>query len=286
MVKKFLKCVFWIPLLCGVFTIFSCHVDLLGLFGSTDLAKRLRERDNFVFLTDEDRTPSSGFGDEYSFIVLADTHIDGGDAYGLEKLKDKIYEINNDGDSANDVKFVVIAGDLTQYGTAQDINTFINIAGAFGVPCYPVIGNHDVYFGNWPEWKKLIGSTCYRIDGGDTTLFILDSANSWFGKDQLDWLEKELKNVSGKVFVFTHTNFFVESPLELQHITDIKERSRFISILRNKCDIMFMGHSHKRVISEAGNVRYVNIEDFKGTKVYCLVTVTNSGVSYKFEKLE
>ena len=276
MVKNCLK-IFLLFLMSGVFYFLSaCNVDFLGFFYSNDLDERLAERDNFKFLTGAQRSLS--FGDEYSFIVVSDTHIEDGDAFGLEALKDVIAD--NGG-----IKFVVFLGDITQYGSQKDINKFIEISKTFNIPCYPVIGNHDIYFGNWPVWKDNIGSTRYRIDGGETTLFILDSANAFFGNEQLDWLQKELKNTPGRVFVFTHSNLFVNDLPDIQQLSDMKERARITSMLKNKCDIMFMGHSHERRINEAGNVKYVNIEDFHGTKVYCLVSVTGEGASYTFKKL-
>ena len=275
MVKHFLLKFFPVLLLNAVVFLNCCTVDLLGLFGSTDLNERLAERNNFNFLGDNDRTLS--LGSEYSFIVVADTHIENGNAHGLDGIKSVI---DNSGGS---IKFVVVAGDITQFGSAQDIQLFKDIAVSFGVPCYPVIGNHDVYFGNWPEWKNMIGSTNYRINGGGLTLLIMDSANAFFGNDQLNWLERELESASGRVFVFSHANLFVNNLTEIQQFTDTRERARVISILRNKCDIMFMGHSHARSINEAGNVLYIGIEDFIGTKTYCIVTVNSSGISYEFK---
>jgi len=276
MVKINSKRIFLI-LLSGLFYFLSaCNVDFLGFFYSNDLDERLAERDNFRYLSDAQRSLS--LGDEYSFIVLTDTHIEDGNAFGLEALADVI--------AANSkIKFTVFLGDISQYGSQKDINKFIEISETFKVPCYPVIGNHDIYFGNWHIWKDLIGSTRYKIDGDGTTLFILDSANAFFGMEQLDWLQREIKNTSGRVFVFTHSNLFVNDLPDIQQLSDMKERARITSMLKNRCDIMFMGHSHERRINEAGNVRYVNIEDFKDTKVYCLVSVTGAGASYTFEKL-
>jgi len=261
----------------GVFCLLSaCNVDFLGFFYSSDLDERLAECDNFRFLTEGQRSLS--LGDKYSFIVLTDTHIEDGNAFGLEGLANVIA-------GNSEIKFVVFLGDITQYGSRRDLVKFKDISRSFSVPCYPVIGNHDIYFNNWPVWKDLIGSTRYKITGGGTTLFILDSANAFFGKEQLDWLQREIKNTSGRVFVFTHSNFFVNDPADIQQISDMNERARITSILKNKCNIMFMGHSHERRENEAGNVKYVNIEDFKDTKVYCLVSVTGAGVSYSFKKL-
>ena len=215
------------------------------------------------------------FGTDFSFIVLADTHIKDKDSFGFEKLKTVIDESNGK------IKFVVVLGDITQNGEEDDLKEFLRIARSFGVPCYPVIGNHDIYFRNWDNWKNLIGSTSYKINGDTATLFILDSANAFFGKEQLDWLENELKSLKGRGFVFTHSNLFGY----YQQLTDTNERARIMSILQNKCDIMFMGHSHARLIREAGGVKYINIEDFKGNDTYVIVSVDNAGVSYEFAKL-
>ena len=252
-------------------------MDILGVFGSNNLTKRFKERNNFRFLSDSDRTRS--FGDEYSFIVITDIHIKDGNTRGLEKLKTVI------DDSNGEIRFVVAGGDISQYGSAQDIGSFTAIARSLGVPCYPVIGNHDIYFGNWSVWKDLIGSTCYRINGDSATLLILDTANAFFGKDQIDWLHRQLQTAQGRVFVFSHVNFFVTSAADYEQFTDNKERARIISILHNRCEAVFMGHLHKRIITELGNVQYINIEDYRDNRAYCLVSVKKTGVSYKFEKL-
>jgi 3',5'-cyclic AMP phosphodiesterase CpdA len=210
--------------------------------------------------------------------VLTDTHIENGQARGLEKLQ-RVIQDNGQ------IKFVVFTGDITQNGARQDLQKFIDIARSFDIPCYPVIGNHDIYFNNWPNWKDLIGSTCYRVDGDAVSLFILDSANAFWGKNQLDWLQRELKSARGRVFVFTHCNLFVESPADLQQTTDTKERAHIISLLKGRCDIMFAGHLHKETVREAGGVRYITVEAFVEKQTYCLVSVKRTGVSYAFEKL-
>jgi len=269
-----------------IITIFfvSCNIDFFGIIKSSDLDERLADKDNFVFLDDNSRKWRElelGNG-SYSFIVLSDTLIEDGKAFGFDIMKNII---------TSDVKFMVHLGNITQYGSSQDIKKFIDIADSFGIPCYPIIGNHDFYFNNWSVWKRYIGSTNYRIDGyndaktSGVSLFILDSGNSFFGKEQLDWLENEIKSTNENVFVFTHSPLFVTGPADMQQITDTKERARLVSILKDKCGIMFMGHLHKCVINETGNVRYIGLEDFLNTKTYCLVKVNGLNVTYEFKKL-
>jgi 3',5'-cyclic AMP phosphodiesterase CpdA len=254
----------------------TCTVDLMGLFASDDMDVRFFERNTFQFLTEADR--SLTLPEEYTFLVFSDTHIEGRDAFGLENLASVIDP---------DVKFVVITGDVTQSGLEEEVARFIEISQTIGVPCYPMLGNHDVYFGNWSVWKELIGSSCYRIDTPEssTTLFILDSANASFGNTQLEWLEQELKTANPHVFVFTHTNLFVEGMGDLQQLTDVRERSQIMSLLEGRCDALFTGHVHKRIIKNFSGVEYITIEDYRSKNIYAKVKVDKSGFQYEFKEL-
>ena len=280
MVKPIFKILLPILLCCAVY---GCDVDLGGLFKSNDLDERLKERNNFIFPNTVSRTTVT-LGEEYSFIVITDIHTEDGDAHGLEKLKNVIEE-NNETEGNLKIKFAVFCGDNTQNGAEQDIKKIIEIAQSLPIPVYLVIGNHDTFFGNWAVWKKLIGSTSYRVRGDSADLFILDSANGFLGKEQLDWLEKELRSANGKVFVFSHHNIFLASMIN-QQMADTRETARLISLVRGKRGVMFTGHSHERVIKEAGGSLFINIEIFRKYKTYCLFSVKRTGVSYDFKELK
>lgn len=265
---------------CFVF-IPACHVDLLGLVKYSDLIERLNYKNSFIFLSPEDRRPA--FGDEFSFIVLTDTHNYNGSDHGLEKRL-------HDAAARHDAAFVVITGDITQGGSGQDIGKFIEIANSLPIPVYPVIGNHDIYFNNWPNWRDTIGSTCYRIDSRRedgsiaATLFMLDSANAHFGGEQLDWLDRELTTAAGRVFVFTHISIFTNSTVSHAQLIDEGERARLLSILRGRCDFMFMGHAHRGFIREAFGVKFLTLDDFRSNGTLAIVKVTKEGISYVIEK--
>jgi len=279
MVKLTNKFLLILILVCQCFY-FGCSIDLPGLFASHNLDERFAARNTFKFLSPDDMTLTT-LGDSYSFLVVSDTHIENGDAFGLEKIKGVI-------EADSKIKFVVVNGDITQCAWEKDFKKFNEIADSIrglGVPVYPTIGNHDIYQNNWGNWKKYIGSSTYRINGDSATLLILDTANAYFGKAQLDWLEEELKNTSERVFVFTHANIFSESPNDIQQLTDSRERARLLSILNGRCDVMFSGHLHKRIDTVAGGVQFRALEDFVVNKAYCIVTVSSSGISYKYRKM-
>lgn len=262
----------------------GCNVDILGFFGSTDFNERFRERGSFNFLNSAELAPN--FSAPYSFIVLSDTHIEGGDTHGLERIKDTVQGANAGGEN---IRFVVVTGDITQNGRRQDLEKFLEIAESLrslSVPLYPVIGNHDIFSGNWSLWRELIGSSTYCVESPDTTLIMLDSANANFGRDQLEWLEDRLRGAKGNTFVFTHANLFTESIKDIEMLTDTRERARVLSLLKGRCDALFAGHVHRRIIRKAGGVWYITQEDFKGHSNYCLVRVDAAGgISWEFKKL-
>ncbi|GBU28076.1 hypothetical protein R84B8_01634 [Treponema sp. R8-4-B8] len=311
----------------------ECNIDMPGLIVSNYLDERLLEKNTFNYLTAEkrnviikvrdpsdpnwntsDRPPENPDPNDpsalaqtdpykYSFIIIADTHVEGS-IEDLKKIKPAI---------KGDVKFLANLGDISQYGAEDDIKDVMEFYDTLDVPCYPVIGNHDIYSHNglfnwnWPVWKDNIGSTRYRVNGeidtyrlvnngsGDEenivhteyfTLFVLDSANAFIGKVQIDWLERELKTAKGTVFVLTHSDFFVQDKIKIQQIYDPAERARIMALLHDnndKCKMLLTGHSHERVEKEFGDVKYISIEDYKSTQAYMIITVGKDGVRYEFK---
>ena len=224
--------------------------------------------------------PDPPLGETYSFIVLADLHINiKEDAEKFANIKSKLIP----GD-----RFIVIAGDITTEGTREQIQYYLNAVNDIGLPCYPVIGNHDIHTERGKAWKELIGSTIYRIDSPGTSLFILDNANAAFGYEQLDWLERELGSAEKNTFVFAHQNFFIDSsPPDFEQVSDIRERAMVMSLLENRCDVMFMGHLHKRIIKEFNGVNYIVLDKYEqnsGIESFCRVHVSKTGISWEFDR--
>ncbi len=250
----------------------GCSNDLLGLFASNDFHKRESAWGTFVFPGEQERSLSLSV--PYSFLVLTDIHIQDDDTNRFEDIGDIVRQR---GDS-----FVVVTGDIAQSGKREELRNFIDIAGTFGVPCYPVLGNHDIFFRNWENWRDMIGSSTYRIDSGSSTLLVLDTANAAFGGRQFEWLERQLRSSGKDTFVFTHCNLFIKKAGNIQQLTDIRERARILSMLDGRCTAMFMGHVHERIIRDAGGVQYITIEDFKKNGTYCRVYVTETGMRYEF----
>jgi len=252
------------PVLICILMLISCNLQYYNDFDS-----RFAWHDDVRF-----PALSPPLGEEYSFIVMSDTHIsDENDAERLAGIKTKL--------NASD-RFIVITGDVTEDGSREQFQFFLDASAVIGIPCYPVIGNHDIYTDRGKYWKELIGSAVYRIDSSDTSLFFLDNANGTFGYEQLEWFERELKTAGKNIFVFTHENFFIDSsPPDHGQITDIRERARVMALVKNRCAAVFMGHLHKRIIKKFDRVTYIMLEDYKYRGIYCRVYVSNFGFSWE-----
>jgi 3',5'-cyclic AMP phosphodiesterase CpdA len=263
----------------------SCEIDYLGLFSSEELDERLRSAQSFPYLDGHGwRAPELGAA-AYSFLFIADVHVAEDDARGLERLQEAFI--------ASD-RFVVAGGDLTQSGTRGEVERFIGAVESWrrvdgsgkAMPCYPVIGNHDIFFGNWSVWKELIGSTRYRIDDdeGTTTLFVLDTANAFFGGDQLDWLEAQLRFAKQNAFVFAHGTLFVnENPFSNKKSIPLHERARLVSLIHaSQARAYFAGHIHQRIVEQIKDKQFITMEDFRSHRTFVRVFVSPSGVSYSY----
>ena len=90
------------------------------------------------------------------FAVLADTHV-GSYASATQDLRDAIADIN----SQSDIDFIIIAGDITEFGTDEEIMAVKKELEANKKPYLFVPGNHDT---NWSEsgcttFNKVMGGS-------------------------------------------------------------------------------------------------------------------------------
>src|SRR5258707_2943798 len=96
----------------------------------------------------------------FQFAHLSDTHI-GGAPTASEDLRNTIRDIN-----ANDeLKFVIITGDITEFGADTELREARTLLDSLNKPWYIIPGNHDA---NWSE----SGANTFRtLFGSETTTF-------------------------------------------------------------------------------------------------------------------
>ena len=100
---------------------------------------------------------------------------------------------------------VVVKGDLTAYGSAEEYGEFLAAYGALGDVMHHVRGNHDAIV----DPTMALEDAPYAVDLDGVTLAVLDtvvpgSENGSLRADSVQWLEDLAADRSGPVLVFGH----------------------------------------------------------------------------------
>lgn len=254
----------------------SCTLDGWGWFWSSDVDDRFR--DNLDLPEPADISPAGDF----SFIVIADTHVLAGKdtASVFLDLQSRLAP-GPGGD-----RFVLVCGDVSQNGARGDLETFASQSSGLGIPVYSVPGNHDLYRGGWPNYRDVLGRSMYAFSAGPVRVIAMDSANGTLGALQRDWLEEALAGRSETYCVtLTHFEFFCDVITETQAWTDIAEAYSLMNLLETSgVSYHFTGHSHRRLERTINGTAYCTAADF--TQSFIRVSVTAGGISHQYIDLD
>lgn len=112
----------------------------------------------FIFLFSFQLFAQKGF----QFAHITDTHIGSGTAD--EDLRRTVLDINDNGN----IKFVIVSGDVTEFGSDHEIELAKQILDSLNKPYYIIPGNHD---DNWSEsgtnsFKRIFGMETFFFEHG------------------------------------------------------------------------------------------------------------------------
>lgn len=223
----------------------------------------------------------------YEVFVMGDSHVG-----GIENLK-KFFQT---GIQANSRAFVM-AGDLTT-GHSEDYQVFQDaLEWAKPVPTFPIIGNHDLFFNGWEEFKKRFGSSVYYfiIKTPDyTDLYVcLDTGGGTLGKEQLSWLKKLLQNerpIHRHCFLFTHQNLIRTRPTLTTNPMPDEVHELLELFLLNEVNLYVAGHDHKPSEVKYGNTSILTLDallDKNPNAGYLVLNVgENKSFTYDFVRMK
>jgi UDP-2,3-diacylglucosamine pyrophosphatase LpxH len=234
--------------------------------------------------------------DNYTFYSCSDSHINDDNS----RLAQYITKERNDLHAV----FSILAGDLAnESGERPFILTdsammFDPAKHLKNDPCFPIIGNHDVYFNCAEYYKQYFHTSTYTVTvntrSGYKDLFIfLDSGNGTHGRRQLDWLEEQLSHRTDYryCFVISHNwlfrttyNYTTTPAANLPE----EEQYAFMDLMsHNAVDMVIMGHFHYRDTKTFGGVKYVmtdNLNDSKTAPSYLVVNCADK-ITYEYRLL-
>jgi outer membrane protein assembly factor BamB len=136
-----------------------------------------------------------GNGQSFKFGFVSDTHI--GNATSADDLRRTVKDLN----SQHDLKFIVITGDITEFGAYQELKLAKRILDSLNIKWYIIPGNHD---SNWSEsgsndFRKIFGSETFAFNYGGYLFAATSSGpNMRMGPGQVPrenvvWLDSVLK---------------------------------------------------------------------------------------------
>ncbi len=230
----------------------------------------------------------------YSFLFANDLHI-------TTDKHAKYFEesINNWTTFPQLYDFLVICGDMANYGFVKELEMVRDLCGQLEKPMYPVVGNHDVARPGEEGkvgYRRVFGTNRenYIIEHKSTVLMFLDlsegmQAHVLLKKHTLDWVQSTLKTIPEEtpLIIFTHFPLHPDAPK-----FPVKNAPELFSLLDSKNVLAyFSGHYHGKWQSTRNGVPFFtntclslkrDNHDNSPEEGYLLVNVFNDSVERHF----
>jgi predicted phosphodiesterase len=194
--------------------------------------------------------------------VLSDTHL------FYDELKAAVRKMNQD--SALD--FIIVAGDVTQFGYAEEYLTFKNIMAKARAPVIVAIGNHDLQADGRTLYDRLYGPTDFTFAWrGYEFIFFDDNARGIpDGIPDWGWLDSAMAAAgdSLRVVPVAHAPPYTDQ-------LDSTLSARLVSLYaQNHAVISIGGHTHNWHYGEfyGDGIPYLIADDIGGRN-YAIVTL-------------
>ena len=211
----------------------------------------------------------------FRFAWLSDTHV--GASTGEQDLRAAVQDIN----SLTGLSFVVHSGDVTEYGSREQLRLAKEILDGFKLPCHVIPGNHDCKwsesgatdFGRlWQEDRFVFEQGGFRFIGIHQGPLMKMGDGHWAPQD-VRWLEEMLKKMPDRnqpVVFMTHypvddgiANWFVVLDLLKKYNTQVilcgHGHANHAYIFEGVPGVM--GRSSLRVRAPAGGYNLVEVKD-------------------------
>lgn len=199
-------------------------------------------------------TPPAPAQKQYSFGALSDVHIVYSTA--TADFQAALTYLNED----VDVAFTCICGDLTDNGTAEQLQQYKSVVDAYSAdtPVYAIAGNHESYSAKSKDYLETYTGKplYYSFTHGDDVFLMLgcysQSNDGVFTAEYLQWIYETLEaNRNKRCFIFQHVFPWGDSgnPGGLYSFDMFSgtKGSVFQSLLKHyKNTVFFHGHSHTK----------------------------------------
>ena len=210
--------------------------------------------------------------DDYTVYVCSDSHV-------TRKTHRKLDYFIAQYNAAPKPKLALHLGDLIDaQKNFQTADSVLHLGGrSLSDTLFFALGNHDIYFKQWPVCQELFKTSIYWFDTNNGSkkldLFIcLDSAEGTLGPDQMKWLRELLdaKSKEGyrRIIVFTHTHLWKLDSSQGHTSNMAMEDTYELTALLAKYGVEYMwcGHQHARQSVIFKGVNYLVLDSTKDSE--------------------
>lgn len=220
----------------------------------------------------------------FKFAFVTDTHI--GSSTSAEDLRRTIQDIN----SNPSLSFVVLTGDITEFGSDEELKLAKRMLDSLNKPWYIIPGNHD---SNWSE----SGSNTFRTVFGAETFSFSHNGYLFAGtssgpnmrmspgqvpRENIVWLDSVLNNMSNPEMPVIYLNHYPQDS-SLNNWYEVIDRLKKRNIQLILCG---HGHTNRKYTFEGipGVMGRSNLRAKDSIGGYNIVTVENGTVSFEERK--
>ncbi|MCO4294272.1 PQQ-binding-like beta-propeller repeat protein [Solitalea sp. MAHUQ-68] len=174
------------------------------------------------------------------FAFVTDTHV--GNSTGADDLRRTVQDINNDPSLA----FVVLTGDITEFGADQELKLAKQILDSLNKKYYVIPGNHDA---NWSEsgantFRTVFGNETFSFTYGNYFFVATSSGpNMRMGPGQIPrenivWLDSTLKAMPDRNMPVVYLNHYPQN-------NDQNNWYEALDLLKKRnVQVILHGHGH------------------------------------------
>ena len=261
------------------------HLDLKGIFIPTGEGVEKRFGQSMEMNVDL-KAGNVQAKESYTFYVAADPHID--------KTHRNLDVFNDALRNDTETSFGVVLGDCIDvkdnFPAYLEALSYNPEKHACNHQIFHVLGNHDIFFNGWVDFKELIGPSVYWFevvfDGGKDLYITLDTATGSLGRKQTNWFKSFLaanRNNYRHCVILTHTNFFyTDNSQGSSGNMPVEESFALIDFLgKYDVSLVLQGHDHYREDITYNNVRYAvlgAVSDFMEAPEYLKINVDKNGI--------
>jgi len=221
----------------------------------------------------------------FRFAFVSDVHIGSPNGSSEEDLRRTVKDINE----LKGVSFVVLTGDITEFGTNKEVKLAKQILDSLKIPWYIIPGNHDV---GWSEsggvmFKSVFGNDKFNFTYNGITFLGCASgpyvrmSDGHIPRDAVNWLDSTLRNLKkGQPIIFLN-HYPIDNSLDNWY--EVTDRLRKYNTLAILCG---HGHANKAFNFEdiPGVMGRSNLRAKQDEGGYNLVDVTKDSIFFTTRK--